>query len=83
MEISIFGTMACSKCKDVLNFLKEKNVAYDYKVIGQDVDHEYVNNVVGRMVRAVPVIMVDGEEVSFTTLKENLNSVNMLNLLEL
>jgi len=83
MEIAIFGTASCARCKDVVNFLNEKEITYDYKVIGQDVDHEHVNKVVGRMVRAVPVIMIDGEEVSFTSLKETLNSVNMLNLLEL
>ena len=83
MEISVFGTPTCTRCKDVLNFLQEKDINYDYKVIGQDVDHDYVNNIVGRMVRAVPVIVVDGEELSFENLKETVNSVDMLNLLEL
>lgn len=83
MEISVFGTPTCSKCKDVVNFLREKDVGYEYKVIGEDVDHEYVNSTVGRMVRAVPVIMVDGDELSFDKLKEKVDSVDVLNLLEL
>jgi len=83
MEISVFGAPTCARCKDVINFLHEKDVGYEYKVIGEDVDHEYVNNTVGRMVRSVPVIMVDGDELSFDKLKEKVNSVDMLNLLEL
>jgi glutaredoxin len=83
MEISVFGTETCARCKDVVNFLQDKDVTYDYKIIGEDVDREHVNKVVGRMVRAVPVILVDGEEVSFAALKEAINSVDMLNLLEL
>lgn len=83
MEISIFGTAACARCKDVVSYLTEKEINFNYKVIGQDVEHQDVNQIVGRMVRAVPVIVVDGDELSFETLKEKINSVNMLNLLEL
>jgi len=83
MEISVYGTPTCPRCKDVLNFLLEKDVDYTYSVIGIDVEHEQVNTVVGRPVRAVPVIMVDGAELSFDNLRERLSSTDILSGLEL
>jgi glutaredoxin len=83
MEISVYGTPMCPKCKDVLNFLLEKDVDYIYNIIGVDVQPEQVNTVVGRPVRAVPVIMVDGVEMSFDNLRERLSSTDILSGLEL
>jgi len=83
MKISVYGTPMCPRCKDVLNFLLEKDVDYTYSIIGIDVEHEQVNAIVGRLVRAVPVIMVDGVELSFDSLRERLSSVNILSDLEL
>lgn len=83
MEINVYGSPACARCKDVLNFLLGKDIGHTYKVIGEDIDHEQVNTAVGRMVRAVPVIMVDGNELSFDVLKEKINSVDALKHLEL
>jgi len=83
MEISVYGSPACARCKDVINFLQDKNVGHIYKIIGEDIDHEHVNTVVGRLVRAVPVIMMDGNELTFDVLKEKINSINSLSELEL
>lgn len=83
MEISVYGTPTCARCKDVVNFLQERETSFTYIVIGKDMEPEEVNSVVGRLVRAVPVIMVDGDELSFNDLKERLSSTDMLNLLEL
>ncbi len=83
MEISIYGTPTCSACKDVINFLDNKEIKHKYSIIGEDIDFNEVNEAVGRMVRTVPVIMVDGTELTFDTLKEKVNSVNILKDLEL
>lgn len=83
MEISVFGTPSCAKCKDVVKFLKDKKVEYMYMVIGEDVDHDHVTAVVGRPVRTVPVIMVNGAELTFSGLKERLSVEDTLGALEL
>jgi len=83
MEIMIYGTPTCPKCKDVKNFLVNKGVDYGYKVIGEDIDHDAVNAAVGRIVRAAPVIMVDDTELSFKLLQARLDALNGLQDLEL
>jgi len=83
MEISIYGTPSCSACKDVINFLDNKNIEHNYNIIGRDVEFEEVNETFGRMVRSVPVIMVDGSELTVDVLKEKINSVHILKELEL
>jgi len=83
MEILIYGTPTCPKCNDVKNYLQSKATNYEYKVIGEDVDHATVNEAVGRIVRAAPVIMVDDAEVSFQLLQSRLDALSGLSDLEL
>jgi len=83
MEISVYGTPTCPRCKDVLNFLLEKDVNYTYSVIGIEVEHEQDNTIVGRHVRAVPVIMEDGAELSVDNIRKRLSSTDILSGLEL
>jgi len=83
MDILIYGTPTCTKCDEVKNFLQSKKVDYGYKVIGEDIDHQAVNDAVGRIVRAAPVIMVDDSELSFKLLQDRLDALNGLDDLEL
>jgi len=69
MKITIYGTPVCPNCKNVLAFLKGNEAKYEYKVVGEDVSKEHLESVVGRPVRAVPVIVVDGDELSFDSLR--------------
>ena len=77
MKITIYGTPVCPTCKNVLSFLKSSNTNYDYKVVGQDVSKEQLETDVGRPVRAVPVIVVDGDELSFDSLKTKVGMASM------
>jgi len=70
MNIQVFGTETCPNCKSVLNFLESKGAEFSYKLIGVDIDKQSVDTLTGRTVRSVPVIVVDGSEMSFPDLKQ-------------
>lgn len=69
MDITVFGTRTCPNCKNVTSFLESKSINYQYKVIGEDVEHMFVNALVGRVVRSVPVVVVNDNEVTFDELQ--------------
>jgi len=77
MNITIYGTPVCPTCKNVLSFLKSKRADFDYKVVGEDISKEQLEEAVGRMIRAVPVIVVDGDELSFDSLKIKIDMASM------
>jgi len=77
MNITVYGTPVCPTCKNVLSFLKSKKAEYEYKVVGEDISKEQLEENVGRMIRAVPVIVVDGDELSFDSLKIKIDMVLM------
>lgn len=83
MEIAVYGTPACGVCKQVVSFLSEENIEHDYKTIGKDIDLEDVEKIIGRLARTVPIIVADGNELTFDTLREKVNSENSLGSLEL
>jgi len=69
MEITVYGTTTCPHCVNVKTFLENKEASYDYKLVGKDLSIEQLGSIVGRPVRTVPVIVVDGDELSFDSLK--------------
>ena len=77
MKITVYGTPVCPTCKNVLSFLQNNHTNYDYKVVGEDVSKEQLESDVGRPVRAVPVIVVDGDELSFDSLKTKVSLASM------
>ncbi len=77
MSITVFGTPVCPNCKNVTSFLDSAGADYSYKTIGQDVNNEEVNALVGRVVRSVPVIVADGSEVSFDDLRRQVSAKEM------
>lgn len=77
MNITIYGTPVCPTCKTVLAFLQSKDTQHDYKVVGEDISKEQLEETIGRVVRAVPVIVVDGDELSFDSLKTKINMASV------
>ena len=69
MKIEVYGTPTCGNCKKVVNFLTENNVEHDYKTVNSDISVEELTDVIGRVPRTVPVIVVDGSEEVFGDLK--------------
>ena len=66
--IVIYGTPACTKCKQVLLMLTAKDVDFTYLTVGQDVEKADVEVAAGRAVSSVPVILQDGIELSMGAL---------------
>lgn len=73
MKIDIYGTKICPHCKDVVQYLAENNLDYNYKLVPEDVTPFELAEVVSRVVRTVPVIVVDGKEHTLTELKETVS----------
>lgn len=69
MDITVYGTHTCPHCIKVEQFLETQNTPFEQKIIGEDVSIEQLEENVGRPVRTVPVIVVDGDELSFDSLK--------------
>ena len=69
MNITVYGTPVCPHCNNVKAFLENKHMEYDYKTVGADIEPQALEEQLGRPVRTVPVIVVDGDELSFDTLK--------------
>jgi len=77
MEITVYGTHTCPHCINVESFLQTKGASFDQKIIGEDVSIEQLEETVGRPVRTVPVIVVDGDELSFSSLKLKLSMADL------
>lgn len=77
MDITVYGTHTCPHCKNVESFLQTKETPFEQKIIGEDVSIEQLEENVGRPVRTVPVIVVDGDELSFDSLKIKVNMASM------
>ena len=72
MEVQVYGTSVCPNCDKVKMFLTSKDVPYHYSAVGSDITKESLEEVVGRSVRSVPVIVVDGHEQTFSQLQQML-----------
>lgn len=76
-NITVYGTPSCPNCKTVTSFLDSVEADYSYLTIGQDVTKQEVDDQVGRSVRAVPVIVHEGTEVSFDDLRRKASANEM------
>lgn len=74
MIVTVYGTPICPNCKNVISYLDSSNVSYKYETVGESVTKEQLEETVGRPVRAVPVIIVDGQEVNFEGLKSKVQT---------
>ncbi len=82
MKIDIYGTKICSHCKDVVQYLGENNLRYTYKLVPEDVTPFELAEIVERVVRTVPVIVVDGKEQTLSELKEKVSRWKPFPILE-
>ena len=64
---------SCPYCVNVETFLQNKDKSYDYKIVGEDLSMKQLEETVGRPVRTVPVIVVDGNELTFDSLRTKVN----------
>lgn len=69
---TIYATETCPNCKIAKQILDEYNIDYEYKIVHKDITHQELNKIVGRNVKAVPVIVDENNqfEVELTSLRE-------------
>lgn len=79
MAITVFGTPVCPNCKSVTSYLKSVGVDYEYKTVGDDIEQSALEELTGRMIRSVPVIVADGQEVTFEQLKKTVTTKSLAN----
>lgn len=72
MDIRVFGTPVCPRCKTVTSYLENQGVDHQYLTIGKDIDKEEMDTLIGRKAMSAPVIWKDGSEISFGALKAQL-----------
>lgn len=77
MKVTVYGTPVCPNCKNVVSFLENNNTTYNYQTVGKDVSKEQLEESLGRTVRSVPVIVVDGNELSFDSLKAKVGMLSI------
>lgn len=62
MKVTIYGTDACSFCKKAVCICSLHGVDYTYKIVGEDITKEQLEEAVGHTVRAVPQIFAHSDE---------------------
>ena len=61
MKVSIYGRPNCPNCDLAKRLCDRKGVAYDYKVVGEDVTKEQLEEMVGAPVASVPQIFITND----------------------
>lgn len=78
MKALIYGRPNCSYCEKAKALCKLKGIAYDYKIVGDDIQREQLEEMVGGTVSSVPQIFLISEGFSeyvggYTALEGKLN----------
>lgn len=58
MKVEIYGRPGCAFCDLAKELCERTGVAYDYKIVGESVSREQLEEMVGSPVRSVPQIFV-------------------------
>ena len=78
MKALIYGRPGCSYCEKAKTLCTLKGIAYDYKIIGEDIQRDKLEEMVGDTVSSVPQIFLISEGFSeyvggYTALEVKLN----------
>jgi len=58
MKVEIYGRPSCTFCDRAKELCERTGLAYDYKIVGESVSREQLEEMVGSPVRSVPQIFV-------------------------
>jgi len=83
MKIDLYGSTICPNCHNVAEWINENGLTYNYKLVPEDISPLALADIVGRVVRSVPVIVVDGKEKTFQELKDDVSKMATLDDLDL
>lgn len=85
-EIALYGAPECKECEEIKEYLISHNIPFIYSEVGKDVVIEHLELVVSRRVYELPVITVNGTEVSFDYIKQSMEfweqKTNLTEMLE-
>lgn len=78
MKALIYGRPACGFCEKAKNLCTLKGIPFDYKIVGDDIQKEQLEEMVGTKVSSVPQIFLTAEGMSeyiggYTQLEARLN----------
>lgn len=78
MKALIYGRPGCHFCEKAKDLCKLKGIEFDYKVVGDDIQKEQLEEMVGGRLSSVPQIFLTAEGMSeyiggYTSLEARLN----------
>ena len=74
MTAELFGTDWCGYCARAKKLLAASGIAYDERIVDEDISIEALSERVGKPVKTVPQIFLDGEYIGgFAELQARLN----------
>lgn len=78
MKALIYGRPGCHYCEKAKTLCKIKGIPFDYKVVGDDIQKEQLEEKVGTPISSVPQIFLTAEGLSeyiggYTSLEARLN----------
>ncbi|MNP32105.1 Glutaredoxin-1 [compost metagenome] len=78
MKALIYGRPGCHYCEKAKSLCKLKGIPFDYKIVGDDIQKEQLEEMVGTKVSSVPQIFLTAEGLSeyvggYTSLEARLN----------
>jgi len=62
--ITLYTTPKCTRCAHISYFLSSNDINFNKVEVGRDISVDSLSHLVGRDVRAVPVIIDDGTEIT-------------------
>lgn len=58
MKVIIYGQGKCPNCASALKYAESKGHMVEYKIVGQDITKEQLEESIGREIRTVPQIFI-------------------------
>lgn len=75
MSAEIYATQSCGFCRMAKSLLEANGIEYQEFIVGNDISPEALSSRIGKPVRTVPQIFIDGEYIGgYTELARRLGS---------
>lgn len=59
MKVIIYGTPSCTFCKQAISLAEQLGGTSEYKTVGQDIQKEQLEEMIGHTIRSVPQIFIN------------------------
>ena len=78
MKIEIFGAVWCGPCKQLKQLCESKSMQYQYYDIDNEDDLDILEERLGTKVRSIPQVFLDGQLITSSELKKELEKTVVL-----